>query len=58
MPSYCCLGEIERDTRINKGEHDVSVVDYGSIASICSGHPMNFFCIGGMGLQFSVRGIF
>ena len=29
-----------------------------SIASLCSGHPMNFFCIGGMGLQFSVRGIF
>jgi hypothetical protein len=27
-----------------------------SIASICSGHPLNFFCIGGMGLQFSVEG--
>jgi hypothetical protein len=28
-----------------------------SIASICSGHPMNFFCIGGTGLQFSVGGL-
>ena len=32
MPSYCCFGEIERDTRINKGEHDASVVDYIAMA--------------------------
>jgi len=32
MPSYCCFGEIERDTWIDKGEHDASVVDYGAMA--------------------------
>jgi len=32
MPSHCCVGEVERDTRINKGEHDAYVVDYGAMA--------------------------
>ena len=29
MPSHCCVGEVECDTQINKGEHDASVVDCG-----------------------------
>ncbi len=31
MPSHGCFGEIECDTRINKGENDASVVDYGAM---------------------------